>query len=1132
MNHFIRFVFSALAVLTCVSLSFVSASAQVDTEFWFVAPEVWANHGDSPTLLRFATFDQDAVVTVEQPANPGFPTQTLNISANSVSSLNLAPWLSIIENKPANTVLNFGLHITSTSPVQAYYEVNPSNNLNPDIFALKGGNALGLEFFVPFQNYLNNSYTQSTSSFDIVATEDNTIIQITPKKPIQGHAPNITFSIVLDEGQTWSGRASSTLASQHPFGSVVSSNKPIAITMSDDSVAGTPYGGCADIMGDQIVPVSIVGTEYIAIKGNLNGPDKVFFIPTVPNTTISVNGTVVSTLTTLASIYTHTLSANAAYYEASAPVYALHMTGFGCEIGGALLPSIICTGSQEVAFVRSTNEFMGLKILVPAGGEDDFEFNGNANLVEASDFYNVPGTGGEWKYANITATSFVPQLQASRLSNSSSEFHLGIINGGANSGTRYGYFSNYGQQAYAIQLEDNTICDGDPVTLNSNILNDATYDWTGPNGFVGQGNSIDLGNASFDDAGEYFVSGYVGACPIESDSMYLLVYAVPDAPEISGIPVLCEGEPLWLSTDSAGPVFYDWSGPNGDLNGNFNLQIETTQASDSGLYSLTLTDHGCHSEPDFFNVEIIAQATAEINSIPSSICAGSSLTLETAFSAGASYAWTGPGNTSLGNLSGVQLTNLLPEDSGWYTLSGEENNCPLIPDSIWIEVLENPVVMEVLAPDVCLENEANFTASSNATDATFTWYNGNGNFLGEGNPWIILETDWADEQNYSVVASLNGCLSEPLDFPFNIVPPGLLEILDGNDQPVEFIQICEGEATEALAVGPELVEWNWSAANGFTSNAAELSVMNAHPNESGWYTINGSIDGCPMVPDSFWLEVIPTPLPPTINGFDVICEGTPWEIWGAPDGEGTLEWFHPYWGSFSGNSLIMEEAPLQANGSYEAYTSFENCPSAVVTGELTVIPLPEDIIDSFEALLVERCPDMDPLLNLPQYDGAYNVSWDFFDQEGNATSYGEGPAITATTDGTYAVYMTTGAPCNLEANGTFEVETVLCDLVIPNVFSPNQDGLNERFELPDLSYFPNSSCTIYNRWGQVVFQSSDFGNSAGWQPTPDEAVDGTYYFVLRINRAEGDLTIVTETGSVTYTEEGAIELTGNLTLVR
>jgi hypothetical protein len=30
--------------------------------FWLVAPEVWVNHGDSPTLLWFATFDQSAIV--------------------------------------------------------------------------------------------------------------------------------------------------------------------------------------------------------------------------------------------------------------------------------------------------------------------------------------------------------------------------------------------------------------------------------------------------------------------------------------------------------------------------------------------------------------------------------------------------------------------------------------------------------------------------------------------------------------------------------------------------------------------------------------------------------------------------------------------------------------------------------------------------------------------------------------------------------------------------------------------------------------------------------------------------------------------------------------------------------------
>ena len=1120
------------AIGICAAFVSLSTIAQVDTEFWFVAPEVWANHGDSPTLLRFATFDEAAVVTVEQPANPGFPTQTLTIPANSVSSLNLAPWLSIIENKPSNTVLNLGLHITSTALVQAYYEVNPSNNLNPDIFSLKGSNALGTAFFVPFQNYLNNSYTQSTSSFDIVATEDNTIIQITPKKPIQGHAPNITFSIVLDEGQTWSGRATSTLASQHPFGTVVTSNKPIAITMSDDSVAGTPYGGCADIMGDQIVPVSIVGTEYIAVKGNLNGPDKVFFIPTEPNTTISVNGNVVSTLATLSSIYTHTLSANAAYYEASAPVYALHMTGFGCEIGGALLPSIICTGSQEVAFVRSTNEFIGLKILVQAGGEDDFEFNGNANLVTASDFSDVPGTSGDWKYANITATSFVPLLQASRLSNSSVEFHLGIINGGASSGTRYGYFSNFGEQSYTIDIEDNTICDGDPVTLASNVLNSATYDWTGPGGFTAQGNTVELGNASFDDAGEYFISGYVGACPIQSDSMYLLVYAIPDAPVISGTPLLCEGESLLLIADTAAPGNYDWYGPNGMLDGNLTMEIETTQSSDSGLYSVTASDHGCLSEPDFFNVNITSQSAAQINPVEDFVCAGSTVIIETEVTPGSNYVWTGPGNSPIGTLSGVQLNNLLPEDSGWYTLNGELDNCPLIPDSVYIQVLENPEVLNVEAPDACLQNEAMFTANSNANGAVFSWFTENGAVLGGGNPWVIPNTEWSDEQGYYVIANLDGCDSEPLTFNFNIVPPEELEILDGFNQPIEMIQICEGENAEAEAFGPELTEWGWNGANGFTSSASELNIQNANPLATGWYTVNGTVGTCPMLPDSLWLEVTPTPLPPTINGFEEICEGTPWEIWGAPVGEGSLQWFHPYWGNVTANTLTMEATPLEANGIYQAFTLFQNCPSPMITGELSVVALPAEIVASFDAVTVERCPEMSPLLNLSQYDAAYAVTWNFIDLEGSSIAFGEGPATTATNDGIYEVFLTTGAPCFLEASGSFEVKTVLCDLTVPNVFSPNLDGDNERFELPDLAYFPNSSCVIYNRWGQAVFQSQDFGNSAGWLPTPDEAVDGTYYYVIRINRAVGDLTVIDENGSTTYTEPGSIELTGSLTLVR
>ena len=111
-----------------------------------------------------------------------------------------------------------------------------------------------------------------------------------------------------------------------------------------------------------------------------------------------------------------------------------------------------------MAFIRSTNEFIGLN--PGARRVSDFEFNGDPNEIVANQFNNVPGTNGEWKYAT-TASSFVPQLAASRLYNSSSVFHLGIINGGASAGTRYGYFSNYAAPAYVVEVDDNTLSYGE-----------------------------------------------------------------------------------------------------------------------------------------------------------------------------------------------------------------------------------------------------------------------------------------------------------------------------------------------------------------------------------------------------------------------------------------------------------------------------------------------------------------------------------------------------------------------------------------------------------------------------------------------------------------------------------------------
>ena len=66
----------------------------------------------------------------------------------------------------------------------------------------------------------------------------------------------------------------------------------------------------------------------------------------------------------------------------------------------------------------------------------------------------------------------------------------------------------------------------------------------------------------------------------------------------------------------------------------------------------------------------------------------------------------------------------------------------------------------------------------------------------------------------------------------------------------------------------------------------------------------------------------------------------------------------------------------------------------------------------------------------------------------------------------------------------------------------------------------------------MVYESQDFGNAAGWEPTVDEAAAGTYYYEVIINRVEGDLVVIDEHGTASYTEPGPIRLVGSLSVVR
>lgn len=447
-----RFLYMKKPLITIALILIVTfIKAQSDTLFWFAVPEVTKNNNqnlDRPIALRITSYSQQATVTISKPASPGFTPQVVNVPADNLVSVDLTPWIDSLENKPADAILNYGLKIQSTKPVTIYYEVVSTYcNCNPEIFLLKGQNALGRDFWIPSQNIASNSQNYSpvtNSSFDIVASQKGTILTITPSQNIVGHPADSTFSIILNEGQTYSARATGNLPSQHLFGSRVTSNHPIAITIKDDVMTTPLYGSCADIGGEQIVPTNLLGTEYVAINGLLNNiGDQLFVLATEDNTLISQNGRVLGTINA-GELKQLDVGDSATYIHSSAPTSVLQMSGMGCEIGLSVLPQLKCNGIDSVALARSTNEAFYINLVVAEGGQNDFLVNGASGIINGAIFKQVPGTNGEWLAAQMQlSTSVLPVGSSVIITNSSMPFQIGVLHGAQLTGSRFGYFSNY-----------------------------------------------------------------------------------------------------------------------------------------------------------------------------------------------------------------------------------------------------------------------------------------------------------------------------------------------------------------------------------------------------------------------------------------------------------------------------------------------------------------------------------------------------------------------------------------------------------------------------------------------------------------------------------------------------------------
>jgi len=892
--------------------------AQTGKEFWMAPPDVTFLHnqpGDEPIYFNVTARDLPAVVTIAQPANAAFNGGSpivINVAANSSVRYNMTSLKAQLETRPTNTVCNTGLRITSTTDITCYYE--SSNTNNPDIIALKGANGLGTEFYIPlhkhapfYNNDFGNNADKAFASFDIVATENNTSVLIYSPVAVDGHPALVPFVVNLNKGQTYSCANTKYVSpgnttpgnyndpATHPSGAAVLSNKPIAITIKDDS-NHNPSGGCYDLMMDQIVPVNILGTDYIAVKGSLyaTGDESTFLMAVENNTQIFINGSNTPVATLFAGqYYRHDMdyldgaTDNATYMRSSKPVYAIHVTGFGCEMGMAILPPLNCAGSQQVGFTRSTNEGFFVNLLVRAGAENSFTATPATVSIPGSAFKTVPGTNGEWKAAHISyTTAQVPVNTGIVVRNSADVFSLGIINGGAGSGCRYGFFSEFSGKIDVNAGPDQALCAGMNATLGGTVTGGSTTGkWTTNGSGTFQPSATSL-NATYEPSIGDLALGTVtltltstGSCTPQQDQM-VLTFSPKPLPDAGPDQQVCTSNPaVSLHGTVLNAVGGVWTGGAGTFlpsNSNLNPTYNPTPAEIAGgsvwIY-LTTTGNGvCSAVKDSMKVTFTPPIT--VNAGPNKVlCANNAATqLNGSFTVATGAVWSGGAGTfdpSTTNVNAIYTPTAGEIANGAVVLtltSTGNGNCLAVSSPVQLSFTPSPTANAGANGSVCANNASIALNGSVTVASGGAWSGGTGSFSPNNTALNATYTPTAAEiANGSVTLVLtttgNGtCLpatsSRTITFtPAPVVNAGVDGTVCANNAAISL----NGSVTGATG-------GNWSGGTGtYSPNANTLNATytpSAAERTAGTVTLTLTSTGngtCNPVTDQVTFAITPAP---------------------------------------------------------------------------------------------------------------------------------------------------------------------------------------------------------------------------------------------------------------------------------
>lgn len=475
----------------------------------------------------------------------------------------------------------------------------------------------------------------------------------------------------------------------------------------------------------------------------------------------------------------------------------------------------------------------------------------------------------------------------------------------------------------------------------------------------------------------------------------------------------------------------------------------------------------------------------------------------------AAYYWFFGSGSEPSNYTGIDPPSISYDEPGEYlvTLTLVESPCQTIE---LFDLNVEPFPSASISPenDICQGLSIDFNNDSSGS-LTYLWDFGDESTMDDTSELENPTYTYPEEGTYLVSLTVNqGSTCENTYFT---------EIEVNNDPSAEFeIEsiICEDGSIFIDLSSPEgneeSTEYSWNF-----SEFAEPSLSDMENPGTIVYTEPGQFNISLIVTDgpcssSFFepLDVNEIPVA-LIDSQTEFCDGLTFDFVNNSQNGTSYFW------EFGDGGFSSVENPSYTYNEYGTYLVSLSAITADCESldQIEVQILPPDPIDfSFDLVTPPVCEETTGVTMIWTGEGADNVTWNV----GSGISY-EGFEATHMFDdvGTYVINVSANQElCEYSefGSGTVEFEFFVLDaeLKFPNVFTPNNDEFNKVFRmayedeesvLPEgrkmLDYISNYSMSIYNRWGNEVFNSEE-GSSKFWDGK--DANEGTYYFIIRYQR--------------------------------